>query len=139
MLEDAIEAERAERDQDADCARIDAAIGLSEQDIAALEDRQLDPDEMRKQWSAIRDRTILAIRDVVHNVVKRAIEAKATEDRMIQNLCAKKVTEGLWASFSRIEGSPYKRAGRLPPLLGTDRRSSTHSKRPHSLCSPAGP
>jgi len=84
MLEDAIEAERAERDQDADCARIDAAIGLSEQDIAALEDRQLDPDEMRKQWSAIRDRTILAIRDVVHNVVKRAIEAKATEDRMIQ-------------------------------------------------------
>ena len=86
MLKDAIEAERAERDQDADCARIDAAIGLSEQDIAALEDRQLDPDEMRKQWSTIRDRTILGIRDVVHNVVKRANEAKATEDWMIQKL-----------------------------------------------------
>jgi hypothetical protein len=99
MLKDAIEADRAERDQDADCARIDAAIGLSEQDIAALEDRQLDPDEMRKQWSTIRDRAILAIRDVVHNVVKRAKEAKATEDGMVQKLCAKRVTEGLWASF----------------------------------------
>ena len=60
MLKDAIEAERAERDQDADCARIDAAMALGERDIAALEDRQLDPNEMRKQWFAIRDRTILA-------------------------------------------------------------------------------
>ena len=68
MLKDAIE---AERDQDTDCARIDAAIVLSERDIAALEDRQLDSDEVRKQWSAIRDRTILAIRDLVHNVAKR--------------------------------------------------------------------
>jgi len=99
MLEDAIEAERAERDQDADCARIDAAIGLSEQDIAALEDRQLDPDEMRKQWSAIRDRTIIAIRDMVHNVVKRAIEAKATEDCIIQKFVREESNEGLWASF----------------------------------------
>ena len=86
MLKDAIEAERAERDQDADCARIDAAIRLSEQNIAALEDRQLDPDEIRKQWSAIRDRTILTIRDVVHNITKRANEAKATEKWIIQKL-----------------------------------------------------
>ena len=55
MLKGAVEAERAERDQDADCARIDAAIALVEQDIAALEDRQLAPDEIRKQWFAIRD------------------------------------------------------------------------------------
>ncbi|TMJ21842.1 MAG: hypothetical protein E6G96_20340, partial [Alphaproteobacteria bacterium] len=66
MLNNAIEAERAERDQEADCARIDAAIVVSEQDITALEDQQLDQLEMQKRWSAIRDRTILAIRDVVH-------------------------------------------------------------------------
>ena len=100
MLKRAVEAERAERDQDADCARIDAAIGLSEQDIAALEDRQLDPDEMRKQWSAIRDRTILAIRDVVHNVVKRAIEAKATEDRMIQKFVREESNGRVMGEFS---------------------------------------
>ena len=41
MVKDVIEAERAERDQDADCARIDAAINLAEQDIAALESRQI--------------------------------------------------------------------------------------------------
>ena len=50
MLKRAVEAERAERDQDADCARIDAAIALAEKDIAALEDRQLAPEEIRKQW-----------------------------------------------------------------------------------------
>jgi hypothetical protein len=43
MLRDAIEAERAERDQDADCARIDAAIELAKKNIAALESRELDP------------------------------------------------------------------------------------------------
>ena len=57
MLKNAIEAERAERDQEADCARIDAAIVVSEQDITALEDQQLDQLEMQKRWSAIRDRT----------------------------------------------------------------------------------
>jgi hypothetical protein len=81
MLKDLIE--RAERDQDADCARIDAAIGLAEQEIAALESRQLDPDEMRKKWCAIRDRTILAIRDVRQHIVRRATEARETETRMI--------------------------------------------------------
>src|SRR5207302_1832989 len=73
MLRGAVEAERAEREH-ADCARIDAAVALAEQDIAALEDRQLAPDEIRKQWFAIRDRTILAIRDVRNNIVKRANE-----------------------------------------------------------------
>jgi hypothetical protein len=100
MLKDAIEAERAERDQDADCARIDAAIRLREQDIAALEDRQLDPDEMRKQWSTIRDRTILAIRDVVHNVAKRASEAKATEDWIIQKLMCEESDGRVMGEFS---------------------------------------
>jgi hypothetical protein len=84
MLKDIIEVERAERDQDADCARIDAAIHLAEQDIAALESRQLDPDEKRKGWFAVRDRTILAIRDVRRNIIKRANEAKETEIGMIE-------------------------------------------------------
>jgi hypothetical protein len=48
MLTNAIETERAERDQDTDCARINAAMDLGERDIIALEDRQLDPNEMRK-------------------------------------------------------------------------------------------
>ena len=74
----------AERDQDADCARIDAAIHLAERDIATLESRQLDSDEARKGWFAIRDRTILAIRDVRRNVIKRANEAKETERWMIE-------------------------------------------------------
>jgi len=86
MFKDANEAEQAERDQDTDCARIDAAIRLGEQEIAALGDRQLDPDEMRKEWSAIRDRTIVVIRDARHNVVNRADEAKATERWMIEKL-----------------------------------------------------
>jgi hypothetical protein len=85
MLKNAIEAERAERDQEADCARIDAAIVVSEQDITALEDQQLDQLEMQKRWSAIRDRTILAIRDVVHNVARRADEAKATAQGLFKN------------------------------------------------------
>ena len=84
MVKDVIEAERAERDQDADCARIDAAINLAEQDIAALESRQLDSEEARQGWFAIRDRTILAIRDVRRDVIKRANEAKETETWMIE-------------------------------------------------------
>jgi hypothetical protein len=84
MFKDAPEAERAERDQDADCARIDAAIDAAEKAIAALEGRQLSPDERAKEWSAIRDRTILAIRNVRHNVINRANEAKQTERWMVE-------------------------------------------------------
>ena len=65
----------AERDQDADCARIDAATALAEREIAALEGQHLEPHEMRREWSAIRDRTILAIRDVRRNIAKRARDA----------------------------------------------------------------
>ncbi len=100
MLKRAVEAERAERDQDADCARIDAAIALAEKDIAALEDRQLAPEEIRKQWFAIRDRTILAIRDVRNNIVKRANEAKATERWMIEKLIREEGDERVLREFS---------------------------------------
>jgi hypothetical protein len=84
MFKDAVAAEQAERDQEADCARIDAAIRSSEEEIAALADRQLDPIARRREWSEIRDRTIACIRDVRHNVVDRANEAKATEQWMIE-------------------------------------------------------
>jgi hypothetical protein len=89
MLKDIIE---AERDQNADCARIGAAIHLAEQDIAALENRQLDSDEARKRWCAIRDRTLLAIRDVRRNVIKRAEKAKETETWMIEKFFREKAT-----------------------------------------------
>ena len=84
MFKDADEVERAERDQDADCARIDAAIDAAEKAIAAIEARQPYPDERREQLSAIRDRTILAIRNVRHNIMKRANKAKQTERWMVQ-------------------------------------------------------
>jgi hypothetical protein len=86
MFKDAVEAERVEQDQDADCARIDAVIGLAKQDIAALRGQQVDPDELREKWSAIRDRTILAIRDVRRNVVERANEARETTTWMIEKV-----------------------------------------------------
>jgi len=100
MLKGAVEAEQAERDQDADCARIDAAIALAEKDIAALEDRQLASDEIRKQWFAIRDRTILAIRDVRNNIVKRASETKATQRWMIEKFVSDESDERILREFS---------------------------------------
>ena len=51
MFKNATEAERAERDQHADYARIDAAINSAKTNIAAVESRQLSPDERRKEWS----------------------------------------------------------------------------------------
>ena len=97
MLKDIIE---AERDQNADCARIGAAIHLAEQDIAALESRQLDSDEARKGWCAIRDRTILAIRDVRRNVIKRANKAKETETWMIEKFFREKANGNRLNDFS---------------------------------------
>ena len=90
----------AERDQDADCARIGAAIHLAERDIATLESRQLDSDEARKGWFAIRDRTILAIRDVRRNVIKRANEAKETERWMIEKFFREKANGNPLHEFS---------------------------------------
>jgi hypothetical protein len=100
MLKNVIE---AERDQDADCTRIDAAVRLAEQEIAALESRQLDLDQTHKEWSKIRDRTILAVRDVRRNIVKRAHEAKETQWGMIE-------------TFFR-ERAAYPSNDNAPPLL----------------------
>jgi hypothetical protein len=81
MLEHIIE---AERDQDVDCTRIDAAVRLAEQALAALKTQQLDSNEAQRQWLEIRDQTILDVRDLRSNVVKRANEAKASKRRMIE-------------------------------------------------------
>jgi hypothetical protein len=81
MLRNVIE---AERDQAADCARIAAAIRLAEQEFAALDGRHYDPEEARKRWTIIRDRTIFAIRDVRRNIAKRASEASATRALLIE-------------------------------------------------------
>jgi hypothetical protein len=83
MFKSATEAERAERDQDADFARIDAAIDSAEKNIAALGSQQPDPDKAYKKWSVVRDETILAIQNVRHNMVRRANEAKATETWLV--------------------------------------------------------
>jgi len=100
MLKDVTEAEQAERDQDADCARIDAATNLAEQEIAALAGQHLEPQEMRREWSAIRDRTILAIRDVRRNIAKRAREAKETETWIVEKLLRQESDERIQQEFS---------------------------------------
>ena len=84
MFKSPTDVERAKRDQDADSARIHAAIEAAEKTIAALAARQLDPDEVRKEWSAIRDRTILAIGNVRNNLKQRASSAKQTERWMAE-------------------------------------------------------
>ena len=79
MLRNIIE---TERQQDADCARIEAAVRLAEGRIVALQERLLNEEEKRERWYTIRDQTILAVRDVRHNVIKRANEAKDTKTRL---------------------------------------------------------
>jgi hypothetical protein len=84
MFKDPTDVQRAERDQEAESARINAAVEAAEKAITALVARQLDPTAIRSECSAIRDKTILEIRDVRHNVVNRAITAKATERWMLE-------------------------------------------------------
>ena len=68
-----------ERDQQADYARVENAVRMAESEIAFLETRQLHNDELQRRRSAIRDRTILAVRDVRQNMARRAVAAKAAE------------------------------------------------------------
>jgi len=100
MLKKTVEAEQAERNQEADCARIDAVIALAEKDIAALENRQFPPDEMRRQWFAIRDRTILAIRDVRNNIARRADETKAAQRWIIDKFVSEESNDRIVREFS---------------------------------------
>jgi hypothetical protein len=69
----------AERDQQADWARVDNAVRMAEAEIAFLETRHLEIDEFHRRRAAVRDRTVFAIRDVRQNMAKRAVAAKAAE------------------------------------------------------------
>ena len=56
-----------ERHQLADYARVDYAITKGEDEVAALEERRLGPNELRREASVVRDRTVLAVREVRNN------------------------------------------------------------------------
>jgi hypothetical protein len=77
MLKDAVQ---AEREQEADCARINAALTLAETAIAAL----ASSDEAHNRLWELRDRTILTVADVRRNIIGRAEQAKETRREMIK-------------------------------------------------------
>ena len=116
VLKDIIEAGRAARAQDADCARVSGAIRLAEQDIAVLASRQLHADEMCKQWTAIRDRTIFMIRDVRRNIISRAHEAKEAEKWMVEKFALSRSRE-LSKLLSRIYRSAEEVDTRVAALF----------------------
>jgi hypothetical protein len=75
-----------ERHQVADYARVDYAITKAEGEIAALEELVLKPKELRKETWVIRDKTVLAVRDVRNNMAKRAITAKNMQGSLVESL-----------------------------------------------------
>jgi hypothetical protein len=75
-----------ERHQLADYARVDYAITKGEDEIAALEMLCLGPNELRREASLVRDRTVLAVREVRNNMAKRAITAKNMQGSLIESL-----------------------------------------------------
>jgi hypothetical protein len=75
-----------ERHQLADYARVDYAITKGEGEIAALEELWLGPNELRGETSLVRDRTVLAVREVRNNIAKRAITAKNMQGSLIESL-----------------------------------------------------
>src|SRR5215831_4540536 len=75
-----------ERHQLADYARVDYAITKGEDEIAALEELRLGPDELRRKTSVVRDRTVLAVREVRNNMAKRALTAKNMRGSLVESL-----------------------------------------------------
>jgi hypothetical protein len=75
-----------ERCQLADYARVDYAITKGEDEIAALEELWPGSNELRRESSVVRDRTVLAIREVRKNMAKRAITAKNMEGSLVESL-----------------------------------------------------
>jgi hypothetical protein len=59
-----------ERRQLADYARVDYAITKGEDEVAALKELCLGPNELRREASVVRDRTVLAVREVRNNMAK---------------------------------------------------------------------
>jgi hypothetical protein len=117
----------AERDQQADCARVNNAVRMAEAEIAFLETRHLDIDEFQKRRAAIRDRTILAIRDVRQNMAKRAVAAKSAEqsltDEFIRHdagFLREYVTPHLNAFVAMLERTPgFGPLGRIRNAIGS--------------------
>jgi hypothetical protein len=75
-----------ERQQVADYTRVDYAITKGEDEIAALEELWLRPNEMRRETSVVRDRTVLAVCEVRNNMAKRAITAKNMQGSLVESL-----------------------------------------------------
>src|SRR6516162_4691233 len=75
-----------ERRQLADYARVDYAIRKGEDEIAALEELWLGPNKLQRKTSVVRDRTVLAVREVRNNMAKRAITAKNVQGSLIESL-----------------------------------------------------
>src|ERR1700745_2549833 len=75
-----------ERHQLADYARVDYAITKGEDEIAALEELWLGPNELRRETSVVRDRNVLAVREVRKNMAKRAIAAKNMRGPLVESL-----------------------------------------------------
>ena len=99
---------QAERDQKADHARVKDTIKNAETGIAALKKQKLGHNEMRTAIVTIRDRAILAVRDVRKNMAKRAVEAKnqlelLTDDFFRQRLsqCLPSLCRSSFASVLR--------------------------------------
>jgi hypothetical protein len=65
-----------EREQIADEDRIDTAIRRATHDIAWLQQRQLGLEELQDAITAIRDKTVLVVRDVRKNMQRRSIDAE---------------------------------------------------------------
>src|SRR5215471_9904980 len=75
-----------ERHQLADYARVDYAITKAEDEIAALEELWLGPNELPRETSVVRDRTVLAVREVRNNMAKRALTAKNMRGSVVESL-----------------------------------------------------
>jgi hypothetical protein len=75
-----------ERHQLADYARVDYAITKGEDEIATLEERSLEPNELRRETAVVRDRTVLAVREVRNNMARRAITAKNMQGSLVESL-----------------------------------------------------
>jgi hypothetical protein len=106
-----------ERHQVADYARVDYAIKKGEDEIAALEELWLGPNELRREASVLRDRTVLAVREVRNNMAKRAITAKSMQGSLVESLraaftfccgghCRREFTRALLREFE-VHTDPY--------------------------------
>ena len=85
MLKDIVQ---IEREQEADCERIDAAVRLAGAAIAAL----MGSDEAHQRRCAIRDRIILSVADVRRNIRRRAEGAKKTRKELIETFFQERET-----------------------------------------------